>query len=115
MTHELGEKIDNTMKSLSTEDIGGGCLSKALDLYDSFGGGELYWIGSLEKIGLDYGLHHTYFIPPDANDSSLAMNQKDNGFSQYPALNVAEVRFLGTKQDPSVVREMVNAGKKQKS
>ncbi len=40
-------------------DIGGGCLRAALELYENYSGGILCWIGNLNELDLDFGLHHT--------------------------------------------------------
>ncbi len=109
---ELAQKILQYKEGMDS-DIGGECLAKGLRLYDEEGSGELWWVGNLEKIGLDFGLHHTYFIPNDAQANDQALNQKDAGFSQYPALTVDEVHILGERLNTNIVRELVNHTKKR--
>lgn len=93
------------------ENIGGQCLEGALNLHKKHKGGFLYWVGNLTKIGLDFGVHHTYFVPPQANDSDIALNQEDNGFSQYPRLTVGEVKIVGEPQNVDVIKQIVESGK----
>lgn len=99
-------------RSAFENNMGGQCLQKALELYDSHRGGSLWWVGNLGKVGLDFGLHHTYFVPPKAKDSDRALNQADSGFPQYPALTVGEVKSIGQKQDINTVRGIVKGGKR---
>jgi len=106
-TRDLARKILE-YKDKIRQDIGGECLSKALSLYDSRGGGGLWWIGDLSQIGLDFGLHHTYFVPEKSNEDDQALNQADNGFAQYPPLTVKEVTSLGKLQETDIIRELVS-------
>lgn len=89
------------------QEIGGGCLKSALELYEDYSGGLLCWIGNLTKLDLDFGLHHTYFIPPGARENHQALNHSDKGFGQYPPFTVREARELGEAQDPRVIRQML--------
>jgi hypothetical protein len=82
----------------------GGCLYAALELYDKQGGGGIFWIGKAGK----EDVHHAYFVPPDAEDDQLALNQKDNGYPEYPPFSVGEVKEKGEKQKVAIVREIVN-------
>jgi hypothetical protein len=109
--NRLKEKLTRS-EPVSVEDSGGGCLEEALKLYEKYRGGLLYWIGDCKKIGLDFSIQHTYFVPPGAKDSDIALNQADNGFSQYPKLTVAEVKILGKLQNINVVRGLVGACKR---
>lgn len=88
-------------------DIGGGCLFKALELHDRHGEGKLFWVGELSKLNLNFGLHHTYYIPNGANDEDIALNQADNGYHQYPRLTVREARAIGTLQNVDTIREFI--------
>lgn len=62
---------------------------------------------------MDFGVHHTYFVPPAAHDSDTALNQADNGFSQYPPLTVGEVKIVGELQNVDVIKSIVKAGKRR--
>jgi hypothetical protein len=93
--------------------IGGQCLPKALELRDKNKGGTMYWVGSLDNVGLDFGVQHAYYVPPNAKDTDMALNRSDNGYDQYPALTVGEVKLVGQPMDVSIVRETVRAGKRR--
>ena len=107
----LEEKILSHKSHFEKEDIRGGCLGEAFKLYEQFGGGTIFWIGNLSKISLDFGIHHAYFVPPNADDNQLALNQADNGFGEYPPLTVKEVRTLGEPQDINIVREILKSNR----
>ena len=109
---ELKRKFINNRPTLEAN-IGGQCLPKALELRDKNKGGQMYWVGSLDEIGLDFGVQHVYYIPPDAKDTDIALNQSDNGFCQYPALTIGEVKLIGQKLDEGIVRETVRAAKRR--
>ena len=94
-------------KNKLQEEFGGGCMLKGYQLLHENGGGYLWWIGNLSKLGLDYGIFHMYYIPHDAVDNQLALNQADNGYSQYPQLTVAEVKLLGEPQDKSIIKQLL--------
>ena len=110
--HQLKEKFIKSKPGFE-ENIGGQCLEGALSLHEKHKGGFLYWVGNLNKIGLNFGVHHTYFVPPEARDSDIALNQADNGFSQYPPLTVGEVKIVGELQDVNLIKDIVKAGKRR--
>jgi len=109
---ELKSKFVNNRPILEAN-IGGQCLSKALELRDKNKGGQMYWVGSLDGIGLDFGVQHAYYISPNAKDTDMALNQSDNGYNQYPALTVGEVKLIGQRLDEGVVRDTVRAAKRR--
>ncbi len=75
---------------------GQGCLFDVRDLHkESRGMGEVYWV---ERVGGAIVCHY-YFVPQGAQDLDMALNQRDNGFSQYPAFTIGEVRMVGSKVD----------------
>ena len=92
------------------EDLRGGCLGEAFELYTKYGGGEIYWVGKLTSIQLDFGVYHAYFIPPHAENESFALNQRDNGFEEYPPLTVRELRLVGELQDIKIVKQLLKLG-----
>ena len=101
---ELRRKIETCLPQIERHD-GKLCLEKALALYDLHGGGEIYWIDSLEKIGSGESLLHAYFVPPNSKPNDIALNQSDNGFPQYPRLTVKEVKYLDNNpMNPEIIR-----------
>jgi len=104
----LRNKIVNN--SLSSEDeIGGGCIASALSLFDANDGGCVFWVGSLASLDIEPDVHHSYFVPPNAQDDDLALNHSDNGYGQYPPLTVREVTVIGKLQDIDILRQIVSA------
>lgn len=103
----LVEKMMTLRPSFEREDLRGGCLGEAYGLYKTYGGGEIYWVGKLTKINLEFGVYHAYFIPPHAQDDSFALNQADNGFGEYPPLTVKELRTIGELQNIDIVRQLL--------
>ncbi len=91
---------------------GGQCLEKALELYNRNGGGQIYWIGLLTKLGLDFGIFHAYFVLPRSFGAALSSNHADNGFPQYPPFTVSDVRELGDPQNIKVVMDIVAGGRR---
>ncbi len=108
----LRDKILSKKADFEGEDAGGQCLEKALDLYDNRRGGALYWVGDLPELGLDFGLHHAYFVPNESKPDESALNQEDNGFPEYPRLTVGEVKKIGVPQRISIVKEIVKASRR---
>ena len=108
---QLRKKIQACRADIE-KNISGQCLEKALEILDRLKGGSLYWVGNLQKVDLDFGLHHTYYIPVNSSPEDPALNQDDNGYSQYPKLTVEEVRTLGEPQNVNIIRELVNATRK---
>lgn len=83
---------------------GSDCIPKGLILYDAHGGGALFWIEELRKIGLTgIVIGHLYFFPHDFSDTDTALNLADNGYPQYPPLNRREAKEIGEPKDPSVM------------
>lgn len=86
---------------------GEGCLIHALELFDANNGGEIIWVGNLKEYGYDFGVNHAYYIPPDAEDDSIALNQEDSGYDQYPPFTKRELEGIGKPEDISKLRESV--------
>lgn len=58
------------------------CMLEAYRLQLKNGGGRVCHVPSVG---------HTYYIREGASEGDFALNQKDNGFSGFPALRVGEV------------------------
>lgn len=77
---------------------GRGCKPTGLKLFTEHGGGTLFWVGELSKIGLAHiVLGHLYYFTPD---SDTALNLADQGHSQYPPLTLKEALAIGESKDP---------------
>jgi hypothetical protein len=100
-------------KPITMENRGGGCLENALKLRDQHKGGKMYWVGNLDESGTDLSIQHAYFVPPNANESDLALNQADNGYPQYLELTVGELKQIGQELSESIVRDTVRAAKRR--
>ena len=90
------------------ENIAGrSCLLKALELYNTYSGGVICWVGGLARINLDLGIHHAYFFPPQFRDRDIALNLADNGFPEYPPLTKREALAIGIVQNPNILRQNI--------
>ena len=97
----LKEKIVPFLK-IRDEDLGTDCFPSALDIQSRYNGkGHVYWVGDVrEHVGMRNALVcHFYYIPPEAKDADLALNQADAGYDEFPALTVGEVKQVGSRED----------------
>ena len=63
----------------------------------------MFWVGQVRVRGQPVDIHHAHFVPTGAEDSTLALNQNDNGFGEYPALTVGQLRRIGSVQKPEIL------------
>lgn len=89
------------------EKRGEGCLLNALALYDKEQGGQIFWVGNLKEYGYDFNVSHAYFVPPDSKGDSVALNQADSGFDQYPPFTYDELKSVGKPEDVNKLRETI--------
>lgn len=75
---QLNEKLKKHLP-MEEDDIGGGCIQSAVSLHDKKGGGEIYWVGNIKTGEGNESLQHAYYVPPDSNDTDVALNQADAG------------------------------------
>ena len=71
----------------------GGCVQEAIRLkFENNDKGSIRYVMNVDGVTVN----HAYYIPEGADPDDLALNQADNGYSQYPALTVGEVLEHGT-------------------
>jgi hypothetical protein len=75
-------------------------LESALELRESAGDGEIYWVANtIDASGNLNNVEHAYFVPSGADGNSFALNQADTGFTAYPSFTVDEVKSIGLQAE----------------
>lgn len=80
----------------------GGCIHEAYAMCLKHQGGEIWRVCKQNELGVKYLQH--YFIPPEADGESLALNGSENGYFACEQLTVAQVRELGSRVSPFEVK-----------
>lgn len=85
---------------------GAACIPNGLRLLNMYSGGIICWVNELTKIGLkNIVIGHVYFFPPNSTDLDLALNLRDNGYTQYPPLTKKEALAIGDVLNPDAIRQ----------